>query len=167
MKRSGAMASFTEALASRCHPLLLSIPQMECSTCFTGNFRSQTILPNYIPSLLVGTPFIPMMQFLRAGFYELGRVRRRKWKLLINHFLRVDLITYFHDYSTYHIVICVIYAIFSLGKKKVDHVLLTLNQISYQVLLLDLNQILAHDDYNMITSDIVSIMFVLLVKTIY
>lgn len=43
--RSGASADFTEALASRCVPLLVSVPEKESIACFNGNSRSQMVPP--------------------------------------------------------------------------------------------------------------------------
>lgn len=69
----------------KCSLAPVSLETLDHRQCL---LRTPTLLPqssidtlNYIPSLLVGTLFILTMQFLRTGFYELGRTRR-KWELL-------------------------------------------------------------------------------------
>lgn len=90
--RSGAVVSFTGALASTYLPLLLPIPNKGMSaTCFIRNLHhsnasfspyplppSSRLIPRiaFPHSLLRGTPFILVILLLRAGFCELQRARK-------------------------------------------------------------------------------------------
>lgn len=118
--RSGAMAGFSEALASMCLALLLSIPNKESLVSLETLDHKQCLhlthllhpSPQLIPwiafphLLLQGNPCHTRDSVSDSWLLWVGEGKKKEMETAeINHFLIMDLISYLHEYSTYHIVL--------------------------------------------------------------